>query len=204
MLVLAVCGKDKLTHLGTGNGQRGILLMIVRLKMVVIEAQPRQFRRLLDVSVGLLCSGIGKDEVGNQVFQVALAFSLDILLYVFLGNVGIGAIIDEIVGGLVLTTVRGPKYVPFLLWRLYISYRHPCFGANSFGEGIGGKANAARVCLASTSFHIRQCAHYHAKIRRITQTAKKLRIFKKDKGRYTKEEPMWTPLSYVMRCSYLT
>ena len=40
-----------------------------------------------------------------------------------------------------------------------IFYRHPCFWAFGFGEDIRGKPDARRSCLASSSFHIRQCAH---------------------------------------------
>ena len=45
-----------------------------------------------------------------------------------------------------------------------VSYRHPYFVIKRFGGGTGCKPSAGRNRLASSSFHIRQCAHTRSQI----------------------------------------
>ena len=114
--------------------------------MVVIVGGILRQRGILDITLGFLHRRVCEEQVheGKQ-FALLLArlFVADVLPH--LGQIDVGAVLNDSVSHCLRLTVFDAEHVPFFVCGRNISYRHPCFGTFRFGEGKGGKSSAVYI-----------------------------------------------------------
>ena len=134
VLVVTPRGADEVVHLAVGDDERRILLGLIHLEVVVVVGQERELGRRLDVGFGLLGGRVDEEQVGDERLEHPFALAVDILLYIPLGDIAVGAIVDEIVEGTVLTTIGGTEDEPRLLRIRDVGHHCPTRSVLGFRE----------------------------------------------------------------------
>lgn len=133
VVVLGTGDVDEVLHLVGGNLQRGVLAVGIADEVVIVEAgNERQLGdggEAVDVmgeqGLGLGPAEVGKEDVGDEVAELATAAAIDHAVLVAAGDVDIVAGLDEQVGGTVGTAVGGAERQPVLVRVGSVLYRHP-------------------------------------------------------------------------------
>ena len=133
--------------------------------MIIIEREVRQKGCVFYILFCLVLGSINEKKVRNQSLQNLLLFTIYRLANVTLGYIGKRSVFYNVVKSLIFSAIRGTEHIPTLVFIWHISYRHPCLWAMGFGEGIRSNPNTWRFSLASSCFHIRQCAHIGPSLR---------------------------------------
>jgi len=126
MGILETGGTDEGIHLGRGDGQRGIAEVEGHSEVVVVERDEGTEGGVADEGVGLVGGDVGEDHVEEGTEYALLLAVLEDLLPAH-GEVGIDAMLDEIVCGLLFPGIGDAEDVPPFRWVWGVFYRHPCF-----------------------------------------------------------------------------
>ena len=125
MGILEGRGPDEGLHLMTGDGEGRVAIVEGHGEVVVVEREEGTEGGVADEGVGLVGGDVGKDEVEEGAEHAFLLAVFDDLLPSH-GEVGVDAVLDEVVTGLLLTGVGDAEDVPLSgrVWGVF--YRHPC------------------------------------------------------------------------------
>lgn len=125
MGILEDGGTDKGLHLNIGDGEGRIAIVERHREVVVVEREEGTEGGVTDEGVSLVGGDIGKDEVEERTQYAMLLAVFEDLLPTH-GEVGIDAVLDEVVAGLLLPGVGDAEDVPLLVRGWGVFYRHPC------------------------------------------------------------------------------
>lgn len=125
MGILEDGGTDEGLHLNVGDGEGRVTIVERHREVVVVEREEGTEGGVTDEAVSLVGGDIGKDEVEEGTQYATLLAVFDDLLPTH-GEVGIDAMLDEVVCGLLLPGIGDAEDVPLLVWGWGVFYRHPC------------------------------------------------------------------------------
>ena len=121
----AAGGEDEVLHLAQRDGQRRVVLTLP-FEMVKVEGNEGYGGGTFNVGLGLGRGGVDKQQVGDQRLEHLAGLAVDGLEDLPFGDVGVGAVLDEVVGRTILTPVGGTEDKPTLVRSRHIPHRHPC------------------------------------------------------------------------------
>lgn len=125
MGILETGGPDEGLHLVVGDGEGWVAVVEGYGEVVVVEREEGAEGCVTDEGVGLVGGDIGKDEVEEGAEYALLLAIFEDLLPTH-GEVGIDAVLDEVVCGLLFPGIGDAEDVPLFRWVGGIFYRHPC------------------------------------------------------------------------------
>lgn len=115
MGVLETGGPDEGLHLDSGDGQGRVAIVETHSEVIIVVGDERTEGGVVDKGIGLVGGDIGKDHV-EEGTEYALLLALTQHLLPAEGEIGIDALVYEIVGSQLLTVVGDTEDVPVLVW----------------------------------------------------------------------------------------